>query len=97
MQLTFFFKKSEKVDIVAPKKKLFLVILLKRHRRRRRRLKATSKTKRQKKYWMRNIFQKRDELGDYHHLVQGRKLGDREYYFRLVYIFSKYICFNFRR
>ena len=34
------------------------------------------------KFWVRNIFKKREELGEYHHLIQEMSINDREYFFR---------------
>ena len=62
------------------KKKILLLILL----RRRRRLRNSKQNVRPKerKSWVRDIFKKRQEFGDYHQLVQEFRLGDREYFFR---------------
>ena len=38
--------------------------------------------RRSPKFWVRNIFKKREELGEYHHLVQKMRNNDREYIFR---------------
>ena len=38
--------------------------------------------KRKRKYWVRNIFQKQNELGTFSTLVNEMRLGDREYYFK---------------
>ena len=64
------------------KEYLLLVLLLRRCRRRMRKIVATARTKH--KFWIINIYQNRDELGEYHRLVQELKLGDREYFFRYI-------------
>ena len=56
----------------AMKKKLFLVTLLN----------ETSEQPKRKKIWTREIFQRREELGAYHRLVNEMRLADREYFFR---------------
>ena len=38
--------------------------------------------KRKKKFWFRRIFQSREDLGEYHRLFHGLRLGDRECFFR---------------
>ena len=41
--------------------------------------------KRKRKYWVKNIFRKRNELGAFSTLVNEMRLGDREYYFKQEY------------
>ena len=64
------------------RKKILLMLLLRR--RRRRISEVQSKSRRKRKAWVRDIFTKRKELGEYHRLFQELKLSDREYFFRLV-------------
>ena len=35
-----------------------------------------------KRFWVRRIFERRKELGQYHTLVQELRFHDREYFFR---------------
>ena len=37
-------------------------------------------------FWVRDIFRKREQYGKYSRLVQELKTGDREFYFRCVYM-----------
>jgi len=63
-------------------KKLLLLMLI---RRRRRRSEGKEKKKwRKKRFWIREIFLRRKELGEYHRLFQELKVSDREYFFRLI-------------
>ena len=57
---------------------ILLRLLLKR--RQLRRLPKRNAVKR--KLWVREIFQKRYQQGDFHNLVKELRLGDREFYFR---------------
>ena len=51
--------------------------------RRRRKRKNVKKKHRQKpRFWVRPIFQLREQHGEYHCLVQELRRGDREYFFR---------------
>ena len=45
-----------------------------------RKIVGTARTKH--KFCILNIYRNRDELGEYHRLVQELKLSDREYFFR---------------
>ena len=67
-------------DKVLLKKKLLLLIILRRRRRREKT--EERKKKKKKRFWVRDIFKKRMELGDYHRLFLELKLYDREYFFR---------------
>ena len=59
----------------------YLLVLLVRRRRRRRKQQFNNKNKKRKQ-WVRDIFTRRDELGEYSNLVQELRLGDREFYFK---------------
>ena len=61
---------------------LLLVLLLRRRRKRMRKIVGNARAKH--KFWIRNIYRNRDELGEYHRLVQELKLSDREYCFRYI-------------
>ncbi|CAH3176401.1 unnamed protein product, partial [Porites evermanni] len=39
---------------------------------------------RRHRFWVRQIYQKREELGAYHTLVQELRLHDREFFFRFT-------------
>ena len=55
------------------RKKILLMLLLRR--RRHRRIHDQSEKKRKiRRWWIRNIFKKRKELGEYHRLFQELKL-----------------------
>ena len=56
-----------------------LLMLLNRNRRRR---KERQPEKRWRSCWVREIFTKRKQHGDYHNLVPEMRLADREFYFR---------------
>lgn len=56
---------------------LLVAVLLRRRRRRR------DVEKRKKRFWVREIYQKRSTHGLFHSLVQELRLADREYYFKL--------------
>ena len=55
---------------------LLLVILLRRQRKKRDLRRALKRTKRM--FWVRNIFTKREELGEFHRLVQELRNKHRE-------------------
>ena len=60
-----------------------LLLFLLRRRRKRRAKKQLNKQKRSApRFWVRSIFKKRDQLGEYHRLVQELRYEDREYFFR---------------
>ena len=60
---------------------LLLLLLLKKKRRKKRALRrALKRTKRM--FWVRNIFRKRKELGEFRRLAQELRNKDREYFFR---------------
>lgn len=59
-----------------------LLLLLLRRRRRRRRIRASKFNRATPRFWVRKIFQRREEYGEYHHLVQELRNEDREYFFR---------------
>ena len=61
---------------------LLLLIILRRRRRRR----LQSKKRKPKRFWVRDIYLRRKELGEYYNLVRELRLGDREFYYRLVYL-----------
>ena len=65
---------------------LLLVILLRRRKRRR------QNVRNRKRFWVREIFQRRAAFGEYANLVKDLQIGDREFYFRLV--LSVILCFN---
>ena len=48
--------------------------------------------KRKRKDWVRNIFWKQNELEAFSTLVNGMRLGDKEYYFKKEYI--KFLSYN---
>ena len=58
---------------------LLLCALLVIMRRRRRR---TNLKRRRKRFWVRDIYQRRAAQGEYANLVRELRLGDREFYFR---------------
>ena len=52
---------------------------------RKRRVRKRSLPKRMRKaprFWVQNIFQQREDLGEYHRLVNEFRRFDREYFFR---------------
>ena len=55
----------------------FLILAVLKRRRQRGR-----KEKRKHRFWVRSIFQKREELGAFHTLAQELRLDDREYFYR---------------
>ena len=59
---------------------LLLLFLLRR--RRKRRTLRRKLTRAPPRFWVRNIFQKREQLGEYHRLIQELRNEDREYFFR---------------
>ena len=60
-----------------------LILILLRLLLKRRQLRRLPKRKAVKrKLWVREIFQKRYQQGDFHNLVKELRLGDREFYFR---------------
>ena len=61
---------------------LLLLIILRRRRRRH----LHSKKRKPKRFWVRDIYLRRKELGEYYNLVRELRLGDREFYYRLVYL-----------
>ena len=56
-----------------------VMLLLRRRRHRRRRLAAAPSPP---KFWVREIFAKREQLGEFHTLVQEMRTSDRESFFR---------------
>ena len=56
-----------------------LIILRKRRVRKRSLPKRTRKAPR---FWVQNIFQQREDLSEYHRLVDELRRFDREYFFR---------------
>ena len=64
---------------------ILLLILLRRRRKRRIKQEIRKKCIK-RRFWVRPIFQHRDELGEYHRLVQELHERDREYFFRFVVI-----------
>ena len=40
------------------------------------------KTRKAPRFWVRNIFQQREDLSEYHRLVDELRRFDREYFFR---------------
>ena len=60
---------------------LLLFLLLKVTKLRKSKCKKNIR-RRPTKFWVRNIFLKREELGEYHHLIQEMRNDDREYFFR---------------
>ena len=69
------------IDVVVICSWLMIFILW----RRRRRL-LISKQRKKKRFWMRDIFRKRESQGDFFNLVKELRLSDREYYFRYLRI-----------
>ena len=59
---------------------LLLLLLLRRRRKKSALRRALKHIKRM--VWVRNIFRKREELGEFHRLVQELRNEDREYFFR---------------
>ena len=68
---------------MADEEEILLLLLLLRRRRRRREQKRVN---RKRSCWVRDIFQKRKEQGDFHNLVQELQLADREFYFRYLWL-----------
>ena len=66
---------DERENLVAP----YLLVIAVLWRRRER------KARRKRRFWIRQIFKKREEFVAYHTLVQELRLGDREFYFRLEF------------
>ena len=60
---------------------LLLLLLLKVRKLRKSKCKKSIR-RRPPKFWVRNIFKKREELDEYHHLIQEMSINDREYFFR---------------
>ena len=58
---------------------LLLLLLL---RRRRRKQKNLSKVCAKRRFWVRSIFTRRQELGEYNQLISELRNEDREYFFR---------------
>ena len=63
---------------MADEGELLLLLLLRRRRRRRRERERES---RQRCCWIRDIFRRRKEQGDFHNMVRELQLADREFYF----------------
>ena len=72
---------------------LLLFLLLKVRKLRKSKCKKNNR-RRLSKFWVRNIFKKREELGEYHHLIQEMRNNDREYFFSR-YNFITIIIFVF--
>ena len=60
---------------------LLLFLLLKVRKLRKSKCKENIR-RRPPKIWVRNIFKKREEFGEYHHLIQEMSINDKEYFFR---------------
>ena len=60
---------------------LAAIVLLLRHRRRRR---NREESERVRNAWVRQIFAKREQLGEFHTLVQEMRTTDRESFFRYL-------------
>ena len=61
-----------------------LMLILRRRRRRRRWLMAQPA---ERQFWVRQIFAKRETLGEFHTLVQEMRTSDRESFFKYVYFY----------
>ena len=59
-----------------------LLLLLLRRRRKRKILEQKESERASPKFWVRPIFKKREEFGEYHRLIDELRHGDREYFFR---------------
>lgn len=59
-----------------------VLLLLIMYRRRRRRRRAIMAARTEPKFWVRPIFAKREQLGEFHTLVQEMRTGDREKFFK---------------
>ena len=57
---------------------LFLII----RRKRKQRVEKKIKPRQKPRFWVRNIFQLREEYGEYHCLIKELREGDRKYFFR---------------
>jgi hypothetical protein len=57
-------------------------LLLIMRRKRKRKHKKKKITRRNARFWVRKIFQFREEYGEYHRLIQELREGDRENFFR---------------
>ena len=59
-----------------------LSLLLYKNRRRRRAQRAFRRRHAEPRFWVGQMFSKREELGEYHRLIQEFKNGGRGYFFR---------------
>ena len=59
-----------------------ILLLLYKNRRRRRAQRAFRRRRAKPRFWVRQIFNKRKELGEYHRLIQELKNGDGESFFK---------------
>ena len=79
-----FVEDSRSVVIMSETRKYIILaaimLLLRRRRRRRRLAAATNPTP--PRFWVREIFLKREQLGEFHTLVREMRNSDRECFFR---------------
>ena len=61
---------------------LLLFLLLKVRKLRKSKCKKKNIRRRPPKFWVQNIFKRREELREYRHLIQEMRNNDREYFFR---------------
>ena len=64
------------------KRQILAAMLIIFRRRRRRRQLQMAYTRCPPAFWVRDIFLKREQLGEFHTLVQEMRNGDRESFFR---------------
>ncbi len=61
------------------------LLIIIRHRCRHR---LQLKKRKPKRFWVRDIYLRRKELGEYYNLVKELRLGNRQFYYRLVHLTS---------
>ena len=69
------YKMADTVDLMAALQAFLLLLVILRRRR-------TQRQRRKHRFWVREIFQRREQFGWYHTLARELRLSDREYYFR---------------
>ena len=72
------YKMADATDLMAALQAFLLLLVILRRRRRQRQ-------RRKHRFWVREIFQRREQFGWYHTLARELRLSDREYYFRWAY------------
>ena len=69
------------MDSLDKRKKILMLLILRRSSRRRQE-ERRKPVRRKRRWWVREIFTRRQELGEYNRLFKELKLSDREYFFR---------------